>query len=131
MESKDWVFACAVDRAFLYTYHDPFVEYVSTSLRRQMADHILDLLQQDGALCIQRGETTMRNDDARGMVSFEETLRVRPLVRCKDCKYYVLARDGEACAMVCECSAVYGDGYGWAPQPDDYCSRGERKGGDE
>ena len=54
-----------------------------------------------------------------------------PVVRCKDCKYYVLARDGEACAMVCECSAVYGDGYGWAPQPDDYCSRGERKGGDE
>ena len=123
MESKDWAFACAVDRDFLDTYHDPFVEYVSASLRRQMADHILDLIQQDDAICIQRSEMTMRNDDARRMVSFEETLRVRPLVLCKDCKHFVKSEG--VCYLLSNNYEPTVD-----VDEDDYCSRGERKGGD-
>lgn len=119
MESKDWAFACAVDRDFLDTYHDQFVEYVSTSLRRQMADHILDLIQQDDAICIQRSEMTMRNDDARRLVSFEETLRVRPLVLCKDCKWWNESSWG--------CTHP---GHGFAMStPDYYCADGKRRGG--
>ena len=127
MESKDWAFACAVDRDFLDTYHDPFVEYVSASLCRQMADHILDLIQQDDAICIQRSEMTMRNDDARRMVSFEETLRVRPLVRCKDCVFSCLYNERWTLPIEPE---KY-----WCKYRDeetsryDYCSHGERKGG--
>ena len=127
MESKDWAFACAVDWGLLDSHHDQLVEQVVFSLRQQMADHIFGLIQQDEALCIQRSEMTTRNDDAHRMVTFEETLRVRPLVLCKDCVFSCLYNERWRLPIEPE---KY-----WCKYRDeetsryDYCSHGERKGG--
>ena len=129
MKSKDWAFECAVDWGLLDSHHDQLVEQVVFSLRQQMADHIFGLLQQDDAICIQRSETTIRNDDAHRMVTFEETLRVRPLVLCKDCKYYQKAEMNVITShdMVCAYAAC----HNFYRTPDDFCSKGERRGGDD
>lgn len=119
MESKDWAFERTVDRDFLDA-HLELIDYISTSLRQQMADHIFGLLQQDDAICIQRSEMTMHNDDARKMVSFEETLRVRPLVLCKDCKWFVKSEG--VCYLLSNNYEPTVD-----VDEDDFCSRGERK----
>ena len=141
MESKDWAFERTVDRDFLDA-HLELIEYVTLSLRQQMADHILGLLQQDSAMCIQRGEMTMHNDDARRMVSFEETLRMRPLVLCKDCKWRprnmgqgvivekldfpVDSRFHVVCPYASD-----DPWYNTEPGPNGFCSKGEREGVDE
>lgn len=49
---------------------------------------------------------------------------VEPLVRCKDCKYWQDNNDGyphEECRW----------GHGETPDANDFCSYGERKGGDK
>jgi len=124
MESKDWAFERTVDRDFLDA-HLELIDYISTSLRRQMADHIFGLLQQDDAICIQRGEMTMHNDDARKMVSFEETLRVRPLVLCKDCAFSCLYN--ERWRLPIEPEKYWCKYRNEEASRYDYCSYGERK----
>lgn len=58
------------------------------------------------------------------------TADVVPVVRCKDCKWWVReGNDSFGYAMFCDHDCSLG-GQG-IKKPDDYCSYGERKGGDE
>ena len=62
-------------------------------------------------------------DDMRGDVIDAPAADVEPLVRCKDCKYWQDNNDGyphEECRW----------GHGETPDANDFCSYGERKGGD-
>ena len=54
---------------------------------------------------------------------------VAPVVRCRDCKWFANNNDGEwfGCWLFNAIRAVPGD----APTPDDFCSKGERKGCDD
>lgn len=52
-----------------------------------------------------------------------------PVVRCKDCKWFANNNGGDwfGCWLFNAIRAVPGD----APTPDDFCSKGERKGCDD
>lgn len=45
------------------------------------------------------------------------------VVRCKDCKYYVYG----CCIIHSEEPDVFSPGYSFNPEPDDFCSYGERE----
>lgn len=49
---------------------------------------------------------------------------VAPVVRCKDCNYYV---DG-CCIIHSEDPDVFSPGYSFNPEPNDFCSYGWRRG---
>ena len=57
------------------------------------------------------------------------TVDAVPVVRCKDCKWFANNNGGEwfGCWLFNAIRAVPGD----APTPDDFCSKGERKGCDD
>ena len=48
---------------------------------------------------------------------------VTTVVRCKNCKYYVCG----CCIMHSEDPDVFSPGYSFNPEPDDFCSYGERE----
>lgn len=52
------------------------------------------------------------------------TIDAVPVVRCKDCEYYEM--DECVCPYIC-----MSDGAHMYTNPDDYCSYGERKEGDD
>lgn len=58
--------------------------------------------------------------DAINAVEDVNAVDAVPVVRCKDCKHYDEAPSGDA--MMC----YRGDGMRW-PDPNDYCSKGERR----
>ena len=45
------------------------------------------------------------------------------VVKCKDCKYYVYG----CCIIHSEEPDVFSPGYSFNPEPDDFCSYGERE----
>lgn len=51
-------------------------------------------------------------------------MEVEPLIRCKDCKYY---RDGDCWHEWDNDGRIYYQSIINEPNPDDYCSRAERK----
>ena len=57
------------------------------------------------------------------------TVDAVPVVRCKDCKWFANNNGGEwfGCWLFNAISAV----PEYAPTPDDFCSKGERKGRDD
>lgn len=52
------------------------------------------------------------------------TVNAIPVVRCKDCNYYV---DG-CCIIHSEDPDVFSPGYSFNPEPDYFCGYGWRKG---
>ncbi len=66
---------------------------------------------------------------AQRVIDRMPTIDAVPVVRCRDCKWF------NADIMECECDDVATDCEGGASfsinfGPDDFCSYGERKGGD-
>ena len=72
------------------------------------------------------GHRRARYNQTETVLEFIENLPsadVVTVVRCKDCKYW---DDTEAEPL---CEVLYdGDGVMYSPEPDDFCSYGERKG---
>lgn len=82
-----------------------------------------EYIERDSAL---RVAHTMRPEDKRLKITMANipAADVAPVVRCKDCLYW------EAQIGFChQNSQYYNDGESWdIYQPDDFCSRGERRG---
>ena len=51
--------------------------------------------------------------------------KVQPLIRCKDCKYY--REDGDCWHELDNDGRIYYQSIINDPNPDDYCSKAERK----
>ena len=68
-------------------------------------------------------------DEVSGVVDACPTVDAAPVVRCKDCKWFVDNNGGEwyGCKMFQVVRITPED----APKPDDFCSYGERKDGGE
>lgn len=82
-----------------------------------------EYIERDAAL---RVAHTMRPEDKRLKITMANipAADVAPVVRCKDCLYW----DG-AIGFCHQNSQYYNDGESWdIYQPDDFCSRGERRG---
>ena len=62
-------------------------------------------------------------EDVEEWLNDATTIDAVPVVRCKDCKYF---QDNNSGYPHDECRW----GKGETPDPDDFCSYGERKGGD-
>lgn len=69
----------------------------------------------------------VRYRDVEKLIRNAPTVDAVPVVRCKDCRFYEegLRYDGSKC-MVC---GIYP--FPMSHSPNDYCSHGECKGGDE
>lgn len=69
-------------------------------------------------------------DEVAKAVEKAPTVDAVPVVRCKDCKWWVReGNDSFGYAMFCDHDCSLG-GQG-IKKPEDYCSYGERKGGEE
>ena len=84
---------------------------------REAAKH--ELLS--GAVCVNHPEYLMK-DDALHVIDSIPAADVVEVVRCKDCKYWQDNNDGYP-HQECRWSNYE------TPDPDDYCSYGERKEG--
>ena len=66
-------------------------------------------------------------EQAIGLIDHIPAADVVPVVRCKDCQRCVETVDYFGKGLFCSCW-----GRGWRRvQPEDFCSYGERKGGEE
>lgn len=67
--------------------------------------------------------------DAKRVLADIPAADVAPVVRCKDCKWFIKNNNDEwwGCWLYHTIKVVPED----APKPDDFCSYGERKDGDE
>lgn len=72
----------------------------------------------------------VRYRDVEKLIRNAPIVDAEPVVRCKDCKWWVReGNDSFGYAMFCDHDCSLG-GQG-IKKPEDYCSYGERKGGDE
>mgnify|MGYP004471222031 CR=1 FL=1 len=67
--------------------------------------------------------------DAKRVLADIPAADVAPVVRCKDCKWFIKNNNDEwwGCWLYHTIKVIPED----APKPDDFCSYGERKDGDE
>jgi len=57
----------------------------------------------------------------------EPTVDAVPVVRCKDCKHYVLPEEFDACGRCTNGNICVSYGSEIYPEPGDFCSYGERR----
>ena len=73
-------------------------------------------------------ESYFADDFAREWVDKQPTVDAVPVIRCKDCKYYVIhtlfGQSQGWCERLCD---EFDRSLARATEPDDYCSRAERK----
>ena len=76
-----------------------------------------------------RFDNADRDEIALPIVNAIPTVDAEVVVRCKDCKWFANNNGGEwfGCWLFNAIRAVPED----APTPDDFCSKGERKGRDD
>ena len=77
-------------------------------------------MEKDGKLVFAACEI---KQDFADMISNATTVDAVPVVRCKDCKHYEIHKP----KVLENCER---NGYIIPMRPDDFCSYGERKGGD-
>lgn len=69
-------------------------------------------------------ESGFSRDNLSQIINSIPVADVAPVVRCKDCNYYV---DG-CCIIHSEDPDVFSPGYSFNPEPNDFCSYGWRRG---
>lgn len=96
-------------------YQEGFVSFLLSQMSRELADRVVEKIINDGdVICTYKGVEALEYPKTE-QVEMRTGIDIRPLVRCKDCKYY----DQGFCEDVLEGKGVPGD---W------FCAGGERRG---
>ena len=96
-------------------YEQGFVSFLVSQMSRELAYRVVEKIVSDGdVICTYKGVKSLERPETE-QVEMRTGIDIRPLVRCKDCKYY----DQGFCEDVLE-------GKG-APE-DWFCAGGERRG---
>lgn len=99
-------------------YFDGIVRHIAT----QLYDRLIGILDTEKEVIVKRSDLITVEEPGLHQVQFRESINWRPLVRCKDCKFYGFF------GRVKICKYWAGDPYeAAAPEEDDFCSFAERR----
>lgn len=91
------------------------------------ADALRDWIGEDDCIAINLpGEATVAIIGIRKLIDKQPTVDAVPVVRCKDCKYY-LTEDVECPCNIGLADATPDAQYTWTPEPTWFCADGERR----
>lgn len=105
------------------TYVDDadYRDYIAKCIQNNLAEALITALCTKDAIVAIKGNSTTRKDELCSGIICRQDICVKDLIFCKDCKYYewiVRSNDFGQCEYD-HCQIVR--------EPDDFCSRGERK----
>lgn len=92
-----------------------FVSFLLSQMSRELVDRVVEKIINDGdVICTYKGVEALEYPNTE-QVEMRSGIDIRPLVRCKDCKY----NDQGFCEEVLEGKSMPGD---W------FCAGGEKRG---
>ena len=89
---------------------------------------LLSFEKMDADLCATCGEHHTA-EDVIMMIKTAPTVDAVPVVKCAKCEHWVKNDDGQCVCALFDIANSYGEPV--VTKPDDFCSYGERRGGQE
>ena len=89
-------------------------EMIAEQLGERLTERLFGEIEKgEKIVCLK--DTTIESDYQKNMTKFQRMVDIADLVRCKNCKYFIVSPDFSCCKLT---EAIVGE--------DDFCSKGAR-----